>query len=104
MWSSIVINIVISILMIYFIHSIWNYLRDTYTTKKTKDLVNSQIQKYKNMMEELQQNTNEIIEKSQEERDYINEFENLDPKSMENDLENFLSEAIASNDFTTIEL
>lgn len=90
--------------MIYFIHSIWNYLRDTYTTKKTKDLVNSQIQKYKNMMEELQQNTNEIIEKSQEERDYINEFENLDPKSMENDLENFLSEAIASNDFTTIEL
>jgi hypothetical protein len=32
----------------------WNYLKDTYTTKKTKDVVNTQIKKYKEMFEKLQ--------------------------------------------------
>jgi len=53
----IIINIIISIFIIYIIHSTWEYFKDTYTNKKTKDLVNTQITKYQQMMEEMQQNT-----------------------------------------------
>lgn len=53
----IIINIIISIFIIYIIHSTWEYFKDTYTNKKTKDLVNTQITKYQKMMEEMQQNT-----------------------------------------------
>lgn len=54
----IVINIIISIIIIYGLHYCWNYLKDTYSTKKTKDLVNTQIQKYKNIVDEMHQNVN----------------------------------------------
>uniref|UniRef100_A0A6C0J1Z9 Uncharacterized protein n=1 Tax=viral metagenome TaxID=1070528 RepID=A0A6C0J1Z9_9ZZZZ len=53
----IIINIIISLFIIYIIHSTWEYFKDTYTNKKTKDLVNTQITKYQQMMEEMQQNT-----------------------------------------------
>ena len=33
-------------------------MKDTFTTKKTKDLVNSQVQKYKKIMEEIQMGEN----------------------------------------------
>ena len=52
----ILINIIVSLIIIYGIHAFWNYLKDTYSTKKTKDLVGSQIQKYKKMVDEIQQN------------------------------------------------
>ena len=52
----IVINIIISIIIIYGLHYCWNYLKDTYSTKKTKDLVNTQIQKYKTIVDEMHQN------------------------------------------------
>jgi hypothetical protein len=54
----IVINIAMSISFIYLGHYLWNYIKDTYSTKKTKDLVNTQIQKYKKMMVEIQENNN----------------------------------------------
>jgi len=50
----IILNIVLSILFIYLMQYGWNYLKDTYTTKKTKDVVNTQIKKYKDMFEKLQ--------------------------------------------------
>ena len=53
----IIINIIMSIFIIYIIHSTWEYFKDTYTNKKTKDLVNTQITKYQQMMEEMQQNS-----------------------------------------------
>jgi hypothetical protein len=53
-------HIIISIIIILFVHYIWNYLKDTFTTKKTKDLVNSQVQKYKKIMEEIQMDDNKI--------------------------------------------
>lgn len=52
----ILFNIIISIFIIYCSHSTWEYFKDTYTHKKTKDLVNTQITKYQQMMEEIQQN------------------------------------------------
>lgn len=51
----ILVNIIISVLLIYGIHLSWNYIRDTYSKKKTKDLVNTQIEKYKKIIEEIQQ-------------------------------------------------
>ena len=50
----IILNIILYILLIYLMQYGWNYLKDTYTTKKTKDVVNTQIKKYKDMFEKLQ--------------------------------------------------
>jgi len=50
----IILNIVLYILLIFLMQYGWNYLKDTYTTKKTKDVVNTQIKKYKDMFEKLQ--------------------------------------------------
>ena len=54
----ILINVILSILVIYSGHYFWKYIKDTYSTKKTKDLVNVQIQKYKKIMTEMQNNNN----------------------------------------------
>ena len=50
----------LSIVVIYSCHCSWNILKDTYSKKKTKDLVNTQIKKYKKMLDEIKcsQNTN----------------------------------------------
>ena len=58
MWilSSLFINIIISILIIFIGHHIWMYLKEKYSVKKTKDVVGSQIAKYKTILEEIQQN------------------------------------------------
>jgi len=57
MWG-IVQTILLSIIIIIIIHFLWNYIKDTYSTKKTKDLVGSQTQKYKTMLDEYIENNN----------------------------------------------
>lgn len=71
MWT-IFLNITISIIIIYLGHQLWNYLRDKYSNKITKDLLSSQTEKYKRMMEDLQiyemkQNTDKIDNKMEDE-------------------------------------
>ena len=55
MFSNYFINIfstiVFSLIIILFFQYGWNYLKDTYSVKKTKDLVNTQIEKYKKIAE-----------------------------------------------------
>ena len=85
----IIINIVFSCVFIYGIHSFWNYLKDNYSTKKTKDLVNTQIQKYKKMMETIQNQspTNSKL------------FENeIEKKAMNDDLLDFLNQQTMKSD------
>ena len=53
MLKYILINVALSLATIYLIQHIWNYLRDTYSTKKTKDLVDFQTKKYKEMLSDL---------------------------------------------------
>jgi predicted negative regulator of RcsB-dependent stress response len=48
------INIVVYLILIYGLHICWNYIQDNYSKKKTKDLVNSQIHKYKTIIDEIQ--------------------------------------------------
>ena len=52
---NILFKIMISISIILLGHWFWNYLKDTYTTKKTKDLVNIHVEKYKKIVDEIQQ-------------------------------------------------
>lgn len=40
-----------SLLIIYSIHNLYNYLKNTYTTKKTKDLVVFHLNKYQDILE-----------------------------------------------------
>jgi hypothetical protein len=56
-------------------------LKDTYTHKKTKDLVNTQITKYQQMMEEMQQSIQTLPSISK------NEIQNMD-----DDLTKFMEE------------
>lgn len=58
MWFSIVQNVIISVLIIFLSHHLVAFLQNTYTTRKTKDVVGFHVQKYKTIMNELQE-TNE---------------------------------------------
>lgn len=48
-------TILVSIFFIYGCQQIWNYLKDSFTTKKTRHIVDSQIQKYRKIIDEIQQ-------------------------------------------------
>jgi len=50
------ISIIVSFIIIYIIQYIFNYFIYTYSIPKSKDLVNTQLFKYKKMIAELQQN------------------------------------------------
>ncbi len=67
------INIILSILVIYCGHYLWNCIKNTYSTKKTKDLVNVQIQKYKKMMAEMQNNNSNTTHQQ-----FLNDEEKLE--------------------------
>ena len=70
------------------LHYFWNYLKETYTTKKTRDLVNIQIDKYKKILNDIQNNENNKIKDSKK-----TIFETEEEKqSMNDDLMNFLNE------------
>jgi len=87
MWSSLFVNIIISILIIFIAHSLWTYIKNTYSTKKTKDLIGTQIQKYKAMLEEIQN------QKEREKKEY-NQLESNEEISIENDLAKWMDERI----------
>jgi hypothetical protein len=85
---SLCFNIIISIIIILGVHYFWNYLKETYTTKKTRDLVNIQIDKYKKILNDIQNNENNKIKDSKK-----TIFETDEEKqSMNDDLMNFLNE------------
>jgi uncharacterized membrane protein YdfJ with MMPL/SSD domain len=53
MIAYIITNTILSIITVILIHYLWEYLKDTYTTKRTKDVVGYQTQKYRDIMDEL---------------------------------------------------
>jgi hypothetical protein len=46
-----IFTIIISVLIIFVAQYVWNIIKDNYSTKKTKYLVNSQIAKYRQILE-----------------------------------------------------
>jgi hypothetical protein len=65
------LNIIVSIIFIFIGHQIWIYIKNTYSTKKTKDLVNTQIQKYKKMMKEIQDNNESKVFLNSDEKELM---------------------------------
>ena len=74
MWDFIQ-TIIISFLFIFIVHFVWNYIKDTYSVKKTKDLVGIQTQKYKSILEEVIQNKNNPVTEPEELIPQVNEDE-----------------------------
>ena len=65
MWINIGIQILASLFIIFILHYLYNYIKDTYSIKKTKDLVGFQVQKYQEIIQEMQQ-TNQSYLSNQE--------------------------------------
>ena len=59
--SSIIIQIFFSIFIIFIIHYFYNYIKNTYTTKKTKDIIGFQVQKYQEIIQEIQNSKQPIF-------------------------------------------
>jgi hypothetical protein len=109
MWTSILINITISLSIILIGHYLWNYLLETYSDKVTKDIIGSQTQKYKVIIDELQRKTLypeiEFCMTDTQEYPMILDTPSLEDSSLEdpsnqdlkNDLENFLQQTIDEN-------
>ena len=87
---SLIKTLIASFLIIFIIDNLLRYLKNTFTTKKTKDVINFHIQKYQTIMGEIQENN----QKEKEEMMHkLSEAENnSQPKEKkdldENDLRN----------------
>jgi hypothetical protein len=89
MWFTIIQTIVFSLIIIIVIHSLYQHIKDILVPKKTRDLVELQVQKYKDILCELQ------------EKQYIKEEETMpeiDYTNMEDDLMQFANSQISSSD------
>jgi hypothetical protein len=61
MWSTILLNATLSVIIILIAHHIWEYCKQNYTTQKTKNLVEIQASKYKQIAEDIERNSNALI-------------------------------------------
>ena len=61
MWSAIIFNIILSILIIFIVHQIWEYCKINYTSPKNKNLGEIQAAKYKQMVEDMERNTTMVV-------------------------------------------
>jgi hypothetical protein len=55
MWAVIIQNAALSILSIVLVQYLWDYFKEKYTVRKTKDLVNFQTKKYREMLQSVQE-------------------------------------------------
>ena len=55
MWWIWILRIFLFLFIIYLGHATWDYVKNTISKPKTKDLVNIQTDKYRNMIQELSQ-------------------------------------------------
>ena len=81
MWNY-VVTIAISILIVYILHQLWEYMKDSYSTKRTKDLIGIQTEKYKKIIDDL---SHRIHSTEESDKDLVLES-NEDP-----DLEAFMN-------------
>lgn len=90
MWVTIIQTIVFSIIIIVIIHSFYKHVKDILVPKKTRDLVELQVQKYKDILSELQEKQQNIKEEEPP-------IEEIDYSTMETDLIQFANSQIASS-------
>jgi len=94
MWHTILLNIVLSIIIIFAAHHIWEYCKSNYTVKKTKNLIESRESKYKSMLENIS-NSEELAIVKQDSTNIPpqqqNNFVALDEKEwMQKELDRFI--------------
>lgn len=77
MWINIVIQILVSLFIIYILHYLYIYLKNTYSIKKTKDVVGFQVQKYQEIIQEMQNSKPQYIS-------------NLEKENMKSELSNLV--------------
>jgi hypothetical protein len=53
MWSYILQNIVLSILVVALAQYLWDYFKYSYSTRKTKDIVDFQTKKYREILKNM---------------------------------------------------
>lgn len=82
-------TIFISLLIIFLADNLIRYLKNTFTTKKTKDVVQFHVQKYQNIMEEMQENKTHQPENSKKK-----DLDEMDLKDMNDDLTSFMQNQI----------
>ena len=83
-------TIIVSLFVIIATHYVWNYIKDTYSEKKTKDLVGSQTEKYKSML-------NELIENKKENQTLFDDDDNADLFNMDDELTSHLEKELNTN-------
>tara|TARA_B100000123_G_scaffold271797_1_gene252537 strand:- start:2123 stop:2404 length:282 start_codon:yes stop_codon:yes gene_type:complete len=86
---SFLFNILIYILIILALHYLWDYLKDNYSKKKTKDIISIQTSKYKQIINEINNNN---VNSTKTNLD-TNEVEKLN-SDLESFFNNQLSESI----------
>ena len=84
------ITIIISIIIITLLHYFWEYIKDTYSTRKVKDLVNTQIEKYKEIASSTISDNDGVKDKKQKANNYVLTEE--EKVSMQEDLEAFIKD------------
>ena len=82
-------SIIVSIAVIALFHYGWDYIKTTYSTPKTKDIVKIQSEKYDTILTEL------LKPKSSPEIQ-------INPEEMENDLAMFLDQTLSATDSTDL--
>ena len=104
---------IISIVLIFLVHYLFNFFKSTLTVPKIKDLVNSPTQKYENMFNIITKNNSKIPNK----KDYNDNNDNNDnteieytltdllptqqtKTDMKNELKNFLKKTMNPTDET----
>ncbi len=102
---------VVSIVLIFLVHYLINFFKETLTIPKIKDLVNTPTQKYENMYNIISNNSNNSNNKSSEIFPPTNDYTEYDllPKpdtdSMKNELKTFLKQQLnnSSTDISTLD-
>jgi hypothetical protein len=81
--------------VIYGAHSSWVYIRDSMTPRRTRHLYDSQVQKYKDILKELQEQ--QISDPIQIQNQTENQHIDHDSERMEQDLEDFMRRDILTS-------
>lgn len=74
----ILLNILLSLLIIYLLHELWEYFKNKFTVKKTIDKFQIQNEKYDRIINNLEQNTHSPKKDSMQ-----NDFEKLNQELLD---------------------
>jgi len=96
---------IISIVLIFLVHYLFNFFKSTLTVPKIKDLVNSPTQKYENMFNIISKNNFDASIDNNLNTNYEYTIKDLLPKQesdiksdMKSELKNFLKKQLTPND------